>query len=54
MVHCHEGGARSGVFLAVDQLLSTALETSEVDVFGTVRRLLNQRRCLVPSPENLR
>lgn len=54
VVHCHEGGVRSGAFLAMDEIFSMAEDTEEVDVFGTLKALLSQRRCLLKSPDNLK
>ncbi len=55
LIHCSDGGARCGTFVAVmNCLASAASERQEVDVIETMRRLRLQRRSLLSDPEQLR
>ncbi len=54
LVHCSDGGARSGMFAALLDCLARAEEEGEVDVLGTMRRMLSERRSLFSSPTHLR
>ena len=47
MVHCHDGGGRSGTFLAIEANLSMVETRGLVDIFGTVKWLQEQRALLV-------
>ena len=53
IVHCHDGSQRSGSFLAIMDNLSMAEELGRVDVFGTILRLLEERKSLVSEPEQI-
>lgn len=50
VVHCSNGGERSGVFLAIDANLELAHEEHLIDVYGYCKILINARQNLV---ENL-
>ncbi|KAK9891184.1 hypothetical protein WA026_013500 [Henosepilachna vigintioctopunctata] len=50
VVHCNDGGGRSGVYLAVDANLELAEEDHKFDVFGYLKKLRQSRKGLV---ENL-
>jgi len=47
LVHCHDGGGRSGTFLAIEANLSMVETRGLVDIFGTVKWLQEQRALLV-------
>ena len=47
LVHCHDGGGRSGTFLAIEANLSMVEARGLVDIFGTVKWLQEQRALLV-------
>ncbi|KHJ47866.1 Protein-tyrosine phosphatase [Trichuris suis] len=50
IVHCSNGGGRSGVFLAIHANLDLAEEENVIDVYGYCRTLLNARQNIL---ENL-
>ena len=50
MVHCHDGGGRSGTFLAIEANLSVVENRGLVDILGTVKWLHQQRSQLVSHP----
>ena len=50
MVHCHDGGGRSGTFLAIEANLSMVESRGLVDILGTVKWLHQQRSQLVSHP----
>merc|ERR1712223_2319364 len=54
LVHCHDGGGRSGTFLALEATLSMAEIRGFVDILGTVKWLHQQRAKLVSHPGNYR
>ena len=54
IVHCSDGGNRSGMFAAVLDSLAMCEEIGEVDVFATAKRLISDRRSLLTDPEHLR
>ncbi len=54
VVHCSDGGARSGMFAAVLDCLCMCEETGEIDVLSAARRLVSERRSLLTHPEHLR
>ena len=54
LVHCHDGGGRSGTFLALEANLSMAESRGLVDILGTVKWLHHQRAKLVSHPGNYR
>ena len=47
LVHCHDGGGRSGTFLAIESNLSMAENKGLVDILGCVKWLQGQRAQLV-------
>ena len=47
VVHCHDGGGRSGTFLAIESNLSMAEDKGLVDILGCVKWLQGQRAQLV-------
>ncbi|GAB6032284.1 hypothetical protein CHUAL_010924 [Chamberlinius hualienensis] len=54
LVHCSDGGGRTGVFLAIDANLQLVEEDNVFDVFGYVKKLRSSRRGLVESLEQYR
>lgn len=51
VVHCNDGGGRSGVYLAVDANLELSEEEDTFDVFGYLKKLRQARRGLVEDVE---
>uniref|UniRef100_A0A915NJ91 Protein-tyrosine-phosphatase n=1 Tax=Meloidogyne floridensis TaxID=298350 RepID=A0A915NJ91_9BILA len=51
VVHCSNGGGRSGAFLAVDANLELLQRTGQLDVFEYARTLINSRQNLISSVE---
>lgn len=51
IVHCNDGGGRSGVYLAIDANLELAEEDHKFDVFGYLKKLRQSRRGLVENEE---
>ncbi|CAL4064438.1 unnamed protein product [Meganyctiphanes norvegica] len=49
VVHCGDGGARTGTFLAIDANLELYEEDGLFDVYGYVKKLRNARRGLIES-----
>ncbi|KAK0094149.1 hypothetical protein PV326_011718 [Microctonus aethiopoides] len=49
VVHCNDGGGRSGVYLAVDANMELAEEEDTFDVFGYLKKLRQSRRGLIES-----
>jgi protein tyrosine phosphatase len=47
LVHCSAGVGRTGTFIALDMLLKDADETSQVDIFNTVKHLRQRRMSTV-------
>ncbi|XP_071454736.1 receptor-type tyrosine-protein phosphatase kappa [Hetaerina americana] len=47
IVHCNDGGGRSGVYLAVDANLELAEEEDCFDVFGYLKKLRQSRKGLI-------
>lgn len=47
IVHCGDGGARTGTFLAIDANLELYEEDGMFDVYGYVKKLRNARRGLI-------
>lgn len=50
VVHCNDGGGRSGVYLSVDANIELAEEEDKFDVYGYLKKLRQSRKGLV---ENL-
>lgn len=50
VVHCNDGGGRSGVYLAIDANIELAEEEDKFDVYGYLKKLRQSRKGLV---ENL-
>ncbi|KAF7638523.1 hypothetical protein Mgra_00001897 [Meloidogyne graminicola] len=51
IVHCSNGGGRSGAFLAVDANLELLQKTGQLDVYEYSRTLINSRQNLISSVE---
>ncbi|XP_045522193.1 receptor-type tyrosine-protein phosphatase kappa isoform X3 [Pieris brassicae] len=51
VVHCNDGGGRSGVYLAVDANLELAEEEDCFDVFGFLKKLRQSRKGLIENEE---
>ncbi|XP_017775196.1 PREDICTED: receptor-type tyrosine-protein phosphatase kappa isoform X1 [Nicrophorus vespilloides] len=51
VVHCNDGGGRSGVYLAIDGNLEFGEEEDTFDVFGYLKKLRQSRRGLVEDVE---
>ncbi|XP_069361676.1 uncharacterized protein Ptp36E isoform X2 [Maniola hyperantus] len=51
LVHCNDGGGRSGVYLAVDANLELAEEEDCFDVFGYLKKLRQSRKGLIENEE---
>ncbi|CAG4986937.1 unnamed protein product [Colias eurytheme] len=51
VVHCNDGGGRSGVYLAVDANLELAEEEDCFDVFGYLKKLRQSRKGLIENEE---
>ncbi|XP_052220703.1 receptor-type tyrosine-protein phosphatase S-like isoform X2 [Dreissena polymorpha] len=47
VVHCGTGVSRSGVFIAVDSLMSQYADEGRISVFSFVRKMRNNRTCMV-------
>ncbi|XP_044020892.1 receptor-type tyrosine-protein phosphatase kappa [Aphidius gifuensis] len=47
VVHCNDGGGRSGVYLAIDANMELAEEEDAFDVFGYLKKLRQSRRGLI-------
>ncbi|KAK5648341.1 hypothetical protein RI129_003233 [Pyrocoelia pectoralis] len=47
VIHCNDGGGRSGVYLAIDANMELAEEEDTFDVFGYLKKLRQSRRGLV-------
>ncbi|XP_057669092.1 receptor-type tyrosine-protein phosphatase kappa isoform X1 [Diorhabda carinulata] len=47
VVHCNDGGGRSGVYLSVDANMELAEEEDKFDVFGYLKKLRQSRKGLV-------
>ena len=54
LVHCCSGGSRSGAFVLIDENLSSAAASGHVDIFGTAKHILTQRKGLFMNPRQLR
>lgn len=54
IVHCNDGGSRSGCFLAIDDNLLMSEQSRQIDIFGTVKYLKEQRKSLLTTSEHLR
>ena len=54
LVHCCSGGLRSGAFVLIDENLSSAAASGHVDIFGTAKHILTQRKGLFVNPRQLR
>lgn len=50
VVHCNDGGGRSGVYLSIDANIELAEEEDKFDVYGYLKKLRQSRKGLV---ENL-
>ncbi|KAG6451693.1 hypothetical protein O3G_MSEX007285 [Manduca sexta] len=51
VVHCNDGGGRSGVYLAIDANLELAEEEDCFDVFGFLKKLRQSRKGLIENEE---
>jgi len=51
VVHCNDGGGRSGVFLAIDANLESSEEDGVYEVYGYLKKLRAARRGLVETIE---
>ncbi|XP_026763352.1 receptor-type tyrosine-protein phosphatase kappa isoform X1 [Galleria mellonella] len=51
VVHCNDGGGRSGVYLAIDANLELAEEEDCFDVFGYLKKLRQSRKGLIENEE---
>ncbi|CAG9124135.1 unnamed protein product [Plutella xylostella] len=51
LVHCNDGGGRSGVYLAIDANLELAEEEDGFDVFGYLKKLRQSRKGLIENEE---
>ncbi|KAG5874202.1 hypothetical protein JTB14_036911 [Gonioctena quinquepunctata] len=51
VVHCNDGGGRSGVYLSVDANMELAEEEDKFDVFGYLKKLRQSRKGLVENVE---
>jgi hypothetical protein len=49
LVHCSNGGGRSGVFIAVDSCMDMVKSDQSIDIFGFCRKMNNERMGLVES-----
>jgi len=54
LVHCHDGGGRSGVFLAVDANIRLAKERGRVEICSYLSRIRRARPGLVANQEQYR
>ncbi|ELU18759.1 hypothetical protein CAPTEDRAFT_229320 [Capitella teleta] len=54
VVHCHKGGGRSGMYIALDSLLLKGRESGKVDVLQCVTKLRIERLCLVKTLKQYR
>jgi len=53
LVHCSDGSSRSGMFVAVMDVLDMTENEGKVDIYGTARRMISQRRSLITDPSHL-
>ncbi|XP_058795525.1 receptor-type tyrosine-protein phosphatase kappa isoform X4 [Phymastichus coffea] len=51
VVHCNDGGGRSGVFLAIDANMELAEEEDAFDVYGYLKKLRQSRKGLIENVE---
>ncbi|CAH1965424.1 unnamed protein product [Acanthoscelides obtectus] len=51
VVHCNDGGGRSGVYLSIDANMELAEEEDKFDVFGYLKKLREARKGLVENVE---
>ncbi|XP_063932951.1 receptor-type tyrosine-protein phosphatase kappa isoform X1 [Zophobas morio] len=51
VVHCNDGGGRSGVYLAIDANMELQEEEDKFDVFGYLKKLRQSRKGLVENVE---
>ncbi|XP_015175077.1 PREDICTED: receptor-type tyrosine-protein phosphatase mu isoform X1 [Polistes dominula] len=51
VVHCNDGGGRSGVYLAIDANMELAEEEDAFDVFGYLKKLRQSRRGMIENLE---
>ncbi|KAI6242835.1 Tyrosine-protein phosphatase [Aphelenchoides fujianensis] len=51
IVHCSDGGGRSGAFLALDANLELMRQTGQVDVYEFAKTMVNSRQHLIDSVE---
>ncbi|KPJ04012.1 Receptor-type tyrosine-protein phosphatase kappa [Papilio xuthus] len=51
VVHCNDGGGRSGVYLAIDANLELAEEEDSFDVYGYLKKLRKSRKGLIENEE---
>ncbi|ODM95357.1 Receptor-type tyrosine-protein phosphatase kappa, partial [Orchesella cincta] len=54
LVHCNDGGGRSGVFCQVDAQLELLEEDNLIDVFGFLKKLKSSRKGLLENVEQLK
>ncbi|CAL8108511.1 unnamed protein product [Orchesella dallaii] len=54
LVHCSDGGGRSGVFCQVDAQLELLEEDNLIDVFGFLKKLKSSRKGLLQNVEQLK
>ncbi|XP_059351234.1 receptor-type tyrosine-protein phosphatase mu-like isoform X1 [Daphnia carinata] len=54
VVHCNDGGGRSGVFMAIDANMELVEEDGLIDIFGYMKKLRQARRGLVETLEQFK
>ncbi|XP_046442634.1 receptor-type tyrosine-protein phosphatase mu-like isoform X3 [Daphnia pulex] len=54
IVHCNDGGGRSGVFMAIDANMELVEEDGLIDIFGYMKKLRQARRGLVETLEQFK
>lgn len=54
VIHCHDGSDRSSAFFAILDNLEMGEATKQIDVFATVKRMLEQRKFSFTEPEQVK
>lgn len=54
VVHCNDGGGRSGVYLSIDANIELAEEEDKFDVYGYLKKLRQSRKGLVENLVSIR